>query len=48
VGAGLAATISGSIMIGLSKKELAHKMGTFNMSASPAGVGVKYTLPTRN
>jgi hypothetical protein len=45
VGAGLAATISGSIMIGLSKKELARKMGTFKMSASPAGVGVKYTLP---
>lgn len=48
VGTGLAATISGSIMIGLSKKELARKMGTLKMAASPAGVGVKYTLPSRN
>jgi hypothetical protein len=46
VGAGLAASISGSVMIGLSKKELSRKIGTLKMSATPTGMGLIYSLPS--
>jgi hypothetical protein len=45
VGAGLVASISGSVLIGLSKHELAEKMGSLKMTAGPTGVGMIYTLP---
>lgn len=45
VGAGLASSIAGSVMITLSKKELQKTMGTFKLSASPSGLGMIYKLP---
>jgi hypothetical protein len=45
IGAGLASSISGSLMIGLSKKELSRKIGTLKMSASPTSMGLIYKLP---
>ena len=45
VGAGLASSITGSVMIGLSKKELSRKIGTLKMSASPTSMGLIYKLP---
>jgi len=45
VGAGLAASISASVMIGLSKKELSRKIGSLKLSASPTSMGLIYKLP---
>jgi hypothetical protein len=45
VGAGLVATVSASVMIGLSKHELAEKMGSLKMKAGPSGIGLIYNLP---
>jgi hypothetical protein len=45
VGTGLAASISASVMIGLSKKELSRKIGSLKMSASPTSLGLIYKLP---
>jgi len=47
VGAGLAASISASVMIGFSKKELIKKMGTLKVTASPTGLVLIFSLPDR-
>jgi hypothetical protein len=48
VGAGLASSISSAVLIGMSKKELSNKIGSFKLAAGPAGVGVKYNLPVKH
>ena len=48
VGAGLAASISGEVLIGMARHDLAKKIGTFKVAAGPDGVGVKYSLPVKN
>jgi hypothetical protein len=45
VGAGIVATLSASVLIGLSKHELADKMGSLKMKAGPSGIGLIYSLP---
>lgn len=45
VGAGLAASVSSAILVGICKQELAAKIGTFRLSAGDSGVGVQYNLP---
>ena len=48
VGAGLASSISSAVLIGLSKKELTNKFGSFKLTASPNAVGIKYDLPVKH
>jgi len=48
VGAGLAASLSSAILIGVTKKELAAKMGSLKISGGAGGVGVKYSLPVKH
>ena len=45
VGTGLAASISASVLISLSKKELSRKIGSLKMSASPTSLGLIYKMP---
>jgi hypothetical protein len=45
VGAGMAASLSSAVLIGISKKELSNKIGTLRIAAGPNGVGLKYNLP---
>jgi hypothetical protein len=48
VGAGLAASVSSQILINISKKELAGKIGYFNMAAGANGIGLQYNLPVQH
>ena len=48
VGAGLAASVSSAILIGISKRELSDKMGFFKIAAGSNGVGVQYNLPAKH
>jgi hypothetical protein len=45
VGAGLAASFSSAILIGISNGMLREKMGSLSLKAGPAGVGLQYNLP---
>ena len=45
VGAGLASSIASAILIGSAKNELGRKIGTIELTAGPAGVGMVYKFP---
>jgi hypothetical protein len=48
VGAGLAASISSTILINICKRELSIKMGSLKMTAGPTSVGFQYNLPDKH
>jgi|WetSurMetagenome_2_1015567.scaffolds.fasta_scaffold354293_1 hypothetical protein len=48
VGAGLAASFSSAILIGIAKRDLSRKIGSFKMAAGPTGVGLQYNLPVKH
>jgi hypothetical protein len=48
VGAGLAASISSAVLIGISKNILKEKVGSVKLAAISAGVSLQYNFPSRN
>lgn len=45
IGAGFVASISGAVLIEISKKEVKKVMGTMNLTGSVSGLGIIYTIP---